>query len=457
MAKRQRIILHKRRQHAGTLAFFTLVPAADLAGGVLTYLYGASVGAWLLTVAKWLLVGIGIFLQHDFLTILASIFVLTFIGIAGKVRDLESKAIAVGLAIAVAGLWCLLRLVFKIEWDTPLLSALPDARQVAFGLTGPAPFLAQPNRATGVVWLVVYALIHLVEMEDQEQTPVVTPRPGPESARRSTTAMDRLLDIASAAAAGMPPAVVEGTLTRKEPEAQPAAPTSTIALNEIDLNEDKWRILTTCLQFYAEALTRLSPNPFPRLKAPPRKRMRYISQQDDQQITWHGRTLVFAESLFDPLNEHRLLTILARRLWECNSPDRGLRRVMRAYPPLGCLSIPLTLFGEFMILPVAVRWLLNWRDWRADRVLAADRFAWACGQGERLLHQLYQWINAGLEEPDPYLPRYAERRGHLEGLLQGEQTEMVKQGLTPAYPLRGMPAAPSAPTLPSGRTKQQRA
>ena len=141
-------------------------------------------------------------------------------------------------------------------------------------------------------------------------------------------------------------------------------------------------------------------------------------------------------SLLDPINENRLLTMLARRLWECNSPDRWLRLVMCAYPKLGCLAIPLTLLGQFMILPAAAKRLLNWRDWRADRVLAADRFAWSSGQGERLLHQIAQWIDAGLEEPDPYLPRYAERRGHLEGLVRSEQTQMVNQGLTPAYPLR---------------------
>jgi hypothetical protein len=453
MAKRQHIILHKRRRHAGTLAFFTLVPVADLAGAVLTVLYGASVGAWLLTVAKWLLVSTGDFLQHDVLTILVLIFILFFLGIAVGVKEAESKAIAVGLTLFIAAIWGILRLGFKLQWDTPLLSALPNLHQFAFNFPGLVPFLAQPNRATGVVWLGIYALIHLVEKEDQEHTPVVTPRPGLDTSRRSATAIGRLADVA----AGVPAAAVEGTLARNEPEAQQAVPTSMIALNEIDLNEDKWRILTTCIQFYQEALTRLYPNPFPRVKAPPRKRMRYISQQDDHQVTWHGRTLVFAESLFDPINENRLLTLLARRLWECNSPDRWLRLVMCAYPKLGCLAIPLTLFGEFMILPIMVRWLLNWRDWRADRVLAADRFAWSCGQGERLLHQIAQWIDAGLEEPDPYLPRYAERRGHLEGLVKSEQTQMVNQGLTPAYPLRGMQAAPFAPTLPTGQAKQQRA
>ena len=116
MAKRQHIILHKRRRHAGTLAFFTLVPVADLAGAVLTFLYGASVGAWLLTVAKWLLVSTGDFLQHGVLTILVLIFILFFLGIAVGVKEAQSKAIAVGLTLLITAIWGILRLGFMLQW-----------------------------------------------------------------------------------------------------------------------------------------------------------------------------------------------------------------------------------------------------------------------------------------------------------------------------------------------------
>ncbi len=456
--QQQRIVFSDRGPHAGALAFFILIPVADLVGAILTYLYGASIGAWLLTVFWWAVVGIGDWLQHHFLTILAICFFLLFMWIAFKVKSFENKVLAVLLALVVAGLWCLLHLLFKIEWNTPLLSALPDFHQYTFSFPAIGLFFAQPNWAMGVVWVIVYAFLHFGWRQDLEQTPIVVTRPtrvkDPVDGH-VTTVLDYAWKVSAPVIAGCVPSVVEGKLEPRD--APPWTTTNTITLNEFDALEDKWRILTTCVQFYQEALTRLYPPPFRRLNVPPRKRMRYISQQDDQQVTWHGGSLVFAESLFQPIHEDRLLVQFARRLWECNSPDRRLRRFMSAYPKFGWAAFLLAMFGQGLIVPIATRWLLNWRDWRAERVLTADRFVWACGQGERLLHQINQWIDAGLEEPDPYLPRYAERRGHLEGLLRGEQTEMVKQGLTPEYPLDGMQAAPPSATLPTGRTKQQRA
>jgi hypothetical protein len=433
--QQQRIIFSDRDPHAGTLAFFVLMPLADLAGAALTFLYGASVGAWLLTIIKWALMHMGDFLQHGFLTILAIIFALICLIIALAAEEIANKVIAVCLALAIAGIWCILRLGFKIEWNTPLLSALPNLHQFVTNFPTPALFLALPNWITGAVWLAVYALMHFAGREDLEQVPIVIPRPNRVSdaqAAPAPTVMNHLLEVAGPGVSGYAPApaVVEAGLSarRDEPQAQqrqtthPA--TSTITLNEFDPSEDKWRILTTCVQIYEEALTRLYPPPFAKLKVPPIKRMRYTSQYDDQQVTWHGRTLVFAASLFEPIYEDRLLAQFARCLWECNSPDRWLRMVMSAYPKLGWSGLPLTLFGECMVLPVVARGLLNWRDWRAERVLTADRCAWACGQGERLLHQINLWIAAGLEEPDPHLPRYAERRGHLEGLLRDEERQM---------------------------------
>jgi hypothetical protein len=94
-----------------------------------------------------------------------------------------------------------------------------------------------------------------------------------------------------------------------------------------------------------------------------------------------------------------------------------------------------------MWIPATITWALNSQGWRADRELAKDRFAWACGAGETLLHQIRQWIAAGLEEPDPHLPRYIERQGQLEALLKHEHSQMAEQDLTPAHPLVGQPAA----------------
>lgn len=441
--QQQRIIYSDRGPHAGTLAFFVLVPIADLVGAALTVFYGSTIGTWLLTVAWWVIVGTGDWLQHSFLTILAICFVVILICIALRVRDFENKVIAVLVALVVAGVWAVLRLVFKIEWQTPLLSALPDLHQFTFSFPAIGLFFARPSWAIGGIWVVVYAFLHFGWREDLEQTPGVVMRPRSVSNAadgRVTTIMDGMWEVAAPAISGYVPTAVEGKMVpRDAPAAQlnaPSSATTTITLNKFAAAEDKRHILTSCVQMYQEALTRLYPNPFPRLKVPPLKRMRYISQQDDQQVTWYEwHTLVFAESLFQPLYEDRLLVQFARRLWECNSPDRRLRRFMSAYPTSGWSIFFLTLFGQGVLLPVVAKGMLNWRDWRAERVLMADRFAWACGQGERLLHQINQWIAAGLEEPDDTLPRYAERRGHLEGLLSDEEWQ-VQQDLALLQVLR---------------------
>ena len=140
MAKRQRIILHKRRRHAGTLAFFTLVPVADLVGAVLTYLYGASVGL-AVDSRQVAAVSTGDFLQHDVLTILVLIFILIFLGIAVGVKEAENKAIAIGLTLFITAIWGILRLGFKLQWDTPLLAHFPNLHQFAFNSLASSLFL----------------------------------------------------------------------------------------------------------------------------------------------------------------------------------------------------------------------------------------------------------------------------------------------------------------------------
>src|SRR5262249_5246829 len=152
------------------------------------------------------------------------------------------------------------------------------------------------------------------------------------------------------------------------------------------VGEDKWDILVACIRRYEEALTRLRPAPFARLKIPPLRRLRHVSS--GYQVIWHGLKLVLTEKLLDPANDRRLETGLARALWDYNSPDLWTRLVLSYYPEsAGCLSPIGTFFGVFIWLPSLVKEILGWHDWRADRELAKDRFAWACGAGETLLHQ----------------------------------------------------------------------
>ena len=425
----------QRRRHAGTLAFVVLVGLADIAAGVLAYLYGSTIGAWLLTFVLWCVVSLGAHLHYD---LTATIFLIPLILLALMVmlaKKADNKATAFLLCLPLIGLWLLLHFVFHLQG----ISFVPNLDRFTFALTGLQPFLAHPNPLTGLAWLTIHLLLHLGN-DEPAQVPAPAKATAPTQPPQQQDELFRNLARASfQATQGLQaPGVVESTLASNDPEKQ------TVYLNPLTVGEDKWDILVGCIAHYEERLTRLYPLPIPRHKVPPRRRIYYV--KEGNQVVWHWHKLVLTESLLDPINEHRLLTGLARALWDCNSPDLWVRLFLSLYPDTpGCLTIPTSLLGVFIWIPASVKWLLNYQDWRADRVLAKDRFAWACGAGETLLHQIRQWIAAGLEEPDPHLPRLVERRGRLEALLKGEHGEMLAQDLTPAQPLVGREAAQSAP------------
>jgi hypothetical protein len=437
----------QRHRHAGTLAFFILVLAADLGACVLAYLFGATIGAWLLKVALWAIVNPVAYLHHDLTAVIFLLLLIPFglailILLAGEVKEQLTGCL---LGLVLVGLWCLLHFGFHVQG----ISFVPDLDRFTFAITGPQPYLAAPNVITGLLWLGIHLLLHL---GNDEAAPVPAPATAPTSAPTAPGQDELFRNLARAsfqATQGLPASgVVESTLAKApEPEAQTEE--QTVYLNPLEVGEDKWDVLGGCIAFYEEHLTRLYPLPVSRLKVPPRKRISYVSKGN--QVIWHGNKLVLTESLLDPVHENRLLTGLARALWDCNSPDLWTRLFLAMYPDApGCLFIPGSLFGVFIWLPSTVKWALNYQDWRADRELAKDRFAWMCGAGETLLHQIRQWIAAGLEEPDPHLPRLVERQGQLEALLKAEHSQMLAQDLTPAQPLLGQEAQ-SAPKLRAAR------
>jgi hypothetical protein len=438
----------QRRRHAGTLAFFVLVLAADIGACVLAYLYGATIGAWLLKVALWAIVNPVASLHYDlttviFLLLLIPVGLAALVLFAGEGKDQLAGGL---LLLILVGLWCLLHFGFHVQG----ISFVPNLDRFTFAVTDPQPYLAAPNMWTGLVWLAVHLLLHGGSDETEQQVPAPAKVPTTATSASGQDELFRNLARASfQAAQGLPPSgIVESTLA-KAPAPEAKAEEQTVYLNPLEVGEDKWDVLVGCIAFYEEHLTRLSPPPVSRLKVPPRKRIYYVSQGN--QVIWHGHQLVLTESLLDPAHENRLLTGLARALWDCNSPDLWTRLFLSMYPDApGCVIPPASLLGLFIWLPSTVKWALRYQDWRADRELAKDRFAWMCGAGETLLHQIRQWIAAGLEEPDPHLPRLVERQGQLEALLKAEHRQMLAQDLTPAQPLFGQ-EAPSAPKLRAAR------
>ena len=435
----------RRRRHAGTLAFVILVLAADIAASILAYLFGSTLGAWLLKMVLGILIDAIAYLHHDLTTVIFLLLLIP-VGFAALVLfaedDIKEQLTGGLLLLVLAGLWAILHFGFHVQG----ISFVPDLDRFTFALTGPQPFLAAPNRWTGLLWLAFHLWLHVGSEPTSVGPPAKAPTAAPPAPQPDQLFRD-LARVSFQAAQGLPaPGVIESTLASKEP----AAEEQTVYLNPLTVGEEKWEVLVGCIAYYEEHLTRLFPAPVSHLKVPPRSRMFHV--KEGNQVIWHWHQLVLGDFLLDPANERRLLTGLARALWDCNSPDLWTRIFLSMYPDTpGCLVIPGSLLGVFIWIPAAVKWALNYQDWRADRELAKDRFAWACGAGETLLHQIRQWIAAGLEEPDPSLPRLVERQGQLEALLREEERQMLAYGLTPPQLLEEPERAASMPKLKAGR------
>ena len=207
----------------------------------------------------------------------------------------------------------------------------------------------------------------------------------------------------------------------------------TVVLNPIHINEEKWRILEECLKSYDKALTRFSLAPLQQLHAP----NNYLYVTDGNTIIWRGWTPILTEFLLNPANGQYLLVEFARALFTYNSTDLWLRRYMQFYTKVRFRWLLLCPLGIFLVFPMCVKDLLGWQDWRATRILNADRFAWILGQGELLLHQLRQRQIQGQEETDPNMPTLTERIGQIQGLLHVEHTQMQRQGIPETESLAG--------------------
>ncbi len=205
--------------------------------------------------------------------------------------------------------------------------------------------------------------------------------------------------------------------TLREPRASQAWP-----------GEQKWVLVERCYQRFREALARYSPQPL-QLKTPPGFYYRIGTQ-----IAWEGGMLVLPEELLTPERIHQLLPLLAHHLAYYNSPDGKLQTAWDCSPS----HSPWWMFftGNFLWLPVWVKWLARWEQWENRRVHDADTFAHYLGEGESLEHYLRR-CHSELEQtgrPDNYVPSLVERIGHLEALRKEEHRQMRELGLIPREP-----------------------
>ncbi len=412
------VITKRRRRHAGTLAFVVFVLAADIVGAALSYLYGATIATWFYAFFPWLAAVLLHFFHGDLLTTLL---------IGGLVIGLPVAFIqwsygyewkvALLTTLGVVLLCFLLRVPFHLQ----VTSFIPD------GQSGRVPnfwsALTHRNRVGGTIWLVIYLAIHLYHHDPDAIIPEVQQRQEEKAKRKK-------------AARGVPRSMRRST-TRVEGNLQDEL-AEVVVLNPLYLSEDKAILLKHCVQRYEKALTRFSPPPLRRLLTP--TTFFYVTYGN--RIVYQGRTLILTEFLLNAVNGAYLLTEFARALFAYNTTDLWLRRFMQFYPDLGCWSLLLFPVGIFHLLPALVKEVLGWHDWRATRVLNADRFAWILGQGELLLHQLRQRQEAGQEEMDADMPTITERMGQLQELLNEEHTQMQRQGIPTMDELLEIKTAP---------------
>jgi hypothetical protein len=94
------------------------------------------------------------------------------------------------------------------------------------------------------------------------------------------------------------------------------------------------------------------------------------------------------------------------------------------------------LTGNFLWLPVWIKWLVHWEQWENRRVHDADTFAHYLGEGESLEHYLRR-CHSELERTgrnDYSVPSLIERIGHLEALRKEEHKQLRELELIPREP-----------------------
>ncbi len=256
---------HRRKRHAGTLTFFLLVPAADLLGAFLTYLYGSTVFVWLLFFLRFCGTSVLNFFYHDMLTTLGIGALIAAAIVACIVRVLEGKELALKWfaypAIFIVAFWIILRVLFQLQITASFVPHIPVFPALDFKYV-----LKHPNSLAGLVWLIPYGIIHLFLRE----SPDVLPQKRRQERQKKTPPNRQVAHV------------VDSNLVSEDWEEE------TIILNPIWADEEKWHIVQACIAQYEAALKRLYPIPVKRLKVP----RRFCHVAKGTQVVWQGRTLV---------------------------------------------------------------------------------------------------------------------------------------------------------------------
>lgn len=210
-------------------------------------------------------------------------------------------------------------------------------------------------------------------------------------------------------------------------------------------------IIEQAYALYQRNLARFNPPLIARLKTP--HTFYYYERQPtsdaptlfnpERELYWSHGHLILNQVYLGALPEQTdvLLPLLARLLYNCNSPDQIVEQIFR--------------WAHFAEASWLCSWMLSltlyiqqkcearWKVMERERVLDRDRFAHYCGEAKRLRKLLRRILEERRENnlPDNAIPSLTERINHLDGLI-GREARQVKR-LRDALP-SSLPAPPPA-------------
>jgi len=186
--------------------------------------------------------------------------------------------------------------------------------------------------------------------------------------------------------------------------------------------EDKWELVRRRWHDYAEGLGRF----YQQTSLLHPVRWRYTSESYAPMIELRGRQLRIREDALHQSQVRDLAPELARTLGEYNSADWVFNDVLDYYPRRLMKRHILLGIGIWIptLLKVTLWPLLHWRR----RIMAYDRLAWMCGQGQLLYDKLAALPIYGRPFFSP-LPLKQQRLGQLEALIRTEHKWMQDQHL----------------------------
>lgn len=203
-----------------------------------------------------------------------------------------------------------------------------------------------------------------------------------------------------------------------------------------------YNLIEQAYALYRAGLARFSPPPIRRLKTPATIYYYERTTEPDSnepanpehEIYWQDGRLVVNRTYIGYKDEQAdiLLPQLARRLYDCNAPDRIVEQLFR----LADVALHSWIAQWLLALPlyVAQKCEQRWEELERERVLDRDWFAYACDQGPRLR----KWLRVQLKDrtdnglPDNTIPTLAERIDHLDSLLGREEQQVQRlRGMLP--------------------------